>query len=158
MVSKWERADKQPSRLYRRLICLFFDVDPAEIGLAVQLRTAQSWGTVELPGVALVEHLDTEVQLLKPALASMWKEYLLRRRSMLKLMGLAPLALLPEAVVEPGSAGELRLSAATVAGLEALAEKYQRLYLVTDPSELLIPVLAHIRTASGLLTQRASEG
>jgi len=158
MVSKWERADKQPSRLYRRLICLFFDVDPAEIGLAVQLRSAQSWGTVELPGVALAEHLDTEAELLKPALASMWKEYVLRRRSMLKLMGLAPLALLPEAVVEPKRVGELRLSALTVAGLEALAEKYQRLYLVTEPSELLIPVLAHIRTASGLLSQRASEG
>ena len=156
MVSKWERADKQPSRLYRRLICLLFDVDPAEIGLAVQLPAGATCGTVALPGVGVIEHLDKEASLLKPALASMWKEYLLRRRSMLKLLGLAPLALLPEAVVEPGPADELRLSTVSVAALEALAEKYQRLYLVTDPSELLIPVLAHLRTASGLLSESAS--
>jgi transcriptional regulator with XRE-family HTH domain len=65
MVSKWERADKQPSRLYRRFICLLFDVDPAEIGLAVQLPASRECGILALPGVALVEHLDTEAELLK---------------------------------------------------------------------------------------------
>ena len=156
MVSKWERADKQPSRLYRRLLCLFFEVDPVDIGFANRLQTPQACATVELPGVALVEHLDREAELLKPALAAMWKEYLLRRRSMLKLMGLAPLALLPETLVEPGPIDELRLSTVSVSALEALAEKFQQLYAVADPSELMIPVLAHIRTASGLLSQSAS--
>lgn len=154
MVSKWERGAKQPTRIYRRLLCLYFDVAPADLGISVQLPAGTS--AAPAPGLGLVEFLEGEARLLMPALEATWKEELVRRRSMLKLMGLAPLAVLPERTVSGAFHAEVRLSTDSVAALETLALKYQQLYLVADSSDLLVPVAAHLRTASGLLSQSGS--
>jgi DNA-binding transcriptional regulator YiaG len=33
MVGKWERGEKQPSKLYRRLLCLLYQATEEELGL-----------------------------------------------------------------------------------------------------------------------------
>ena len=35
MVGKWERGEKRPSKLYRRLLCLLYQATEEELGLRV---------------------------------------------------------------------------------------------------------------------------
>ena len=42
MISKWERGEKRPSRLYRQLLCLFFGTSLEELGLGTAARMSSS--------------------------------------------------------------------------------------------------------------------
>lgn len=156
MVSKWERGEKQPSRFYRRFIGLLFGTGMAEVGLGLQSSPVADARAGALPGSSVICHLDRDVVLLLPALTEMWEDLILKRRSLLKLLGVVPLSALgeiSEGVALRGLADPARPTADTVTGLEALAAKYLRLYQSTDPLELLTPVLAHVRTVSSLLSE-----
>ena len=54
MVSKWERGLKQPSKLYRRLLCLTMDAGPHELGLLLNAddpANMSAAGAVIAPGL-----------------------------------------------------------------------------------------------------------
>lgn len=54
MVSKWERGLKQPSKLYRRLLCLTMDASPHELGLLLNAddpANVSAEGAVVAPGL-----------------------------------------------------------------------------------------------------------
>ncbi|MGI8576764.1 MAG: helix-turn-helix domain-containing protein, partial [Nocardioidaceae bacterium] len=54
MVSKWERGLKQPSKLYRRLLCLTMDASPHELGLLLNAddpANLSAAGAVVAPGL-----------------------------------------------------------------------------------------------------------
>jgi hypothetical protein len=152
MVSKWERGQKQPSPFYRRLFCLLFEVGPADMCLSS--GPASPLMEPALPGSSLIDQLDRESALLRPALADMWKDEIVKRRSLLRLLGAVPLAgfeRLSDALVLPATPEPLLPTVDTVAGLEVLAARYQRLYDSTEPADLITPVLAHARTLSTML-------
>lgn len=80
----------------------------------------------------------------------------MRRRELLKLMGLAPLAIAVEALPAPLLPATAAIAAPaesgdTVEALEDLATRYRSLYHSTPPAELLTPVRAHLRTSLDLL-------
>jgi transcriptional regulator with XRE-family HTH domain len=43
MISKWERGTKRPARLYRQLLCLVLEIEPAELGLPAGVPISGSW-------------------------------------------------------------------------------------------------------------------
>jgi transcriptional regulator with XRE-family HTH domain len=162
MVSKWERGEKSPSRFYLRLLCSLFEMTAAQLGYgsavaasdaATSLRPGDA-GAVTCELVQASEVLDgssTVVELLKPKMFELWRNDLLSRRQMLKLMGVAPavagldaiettLSVLPSA-----RAAEFR-GQETLTQLEELAGRLESLYHSSDPRRLLLPVRALIGT------------
>src|SRR5437879_3604200 len=101
MVAKWERGVKSPSRRYRELLCLLFAVEANELGIhgAVNGATRQAAGPTSedsslvavLSGAAsLLDELGAAAALLRPKMFEVWKDELMQRRALLKLMGVAP--------------------------------------------------------------------
>jgi hypothetical protein len=73
-----------------------------------------------------------------------WRDEVMRRRVLLKLMGLAP------TIGLGGSASQARATQPTpevVLGLDELAGRYQTLYHSTAPAVLMTPVVAHLGPA-----------
>src|SRR5712692_6650699 len=98
MVAKWERGEKRPSPLYRELLCLLFETDaqalgiggpvPAETGVRAE---ADGSSLIEMLGGAasLLDQLGAAGLILQPRMFDVWKDEVMRRRAVLKLMGLA---------------------------------------------------------------------
>jgi transcriptional regulator with XRE-family HTH domain len=158
MVSKWERGEKKPSAIYRRLLALLFDGVPEPTpGKALEPST-------EL-GASMVESVDQRLKrfdpLLRPALVEMWKDDIVKRRSMLQLMGALPIGGIDgiaEALLVRGSETEVAATPETVRKLAELAADYQRLYHAAEPTALITPVRAFLWTARRLLSGRMHSG
>jgi DNA-binding transcriptional regulator YiaG len=54
MVGKWERGEKRPSKLYRRLLCLLYQATEEELGLRAPIST----GTAGSPLLTDVNRRD----------------------------------------------------------------------------------------------------
>lgn len=157
MVSKWERGEKKPSAIYRRLLGLLFDAAPTP-------ASYRAIGTPAEPGasmaVSVAQRLRNFDPLLRPALAEMWKEDLVKRRSMLQLMGALPMAGIDGVADALLSRSETAVVATpgTVQRLTELAGDYQRLYHRADPTQLITPVRAFLRTTQQLLSAPVDPG
>lgn len=163
MVAKWERGEKRPSKRYRELFCLLFGVDAAYLGIGpastspTEPRTAGAHDdgslVAALGGAAsLLDQLGTAGAILQPKMFAVWKDDLMQRRALLKLLGLAPLA-------GATTSGRQRVEKAdpdTVADLDHLADRYQTLYHSTAPAVLMTPVVAHLETVRDLLRQNTT--
>lgn len=162
MVAKWERGLKHPQPLYEALLCLLFDASPAELGLASPTSVAA--GPLRVPTIAANEVAWGEIlfalgvpgQLLHRHLIEDWENELLKRRELLKSMGLAAIASTLGSLPPPVSravllSDEPRANPETLNGLGELAARYQRLYHDTAPRTLMTPIRAHLRTVDELL-------
>lgn len=169
MVSKWERGDKRPSPMYRDLYCMLFRATAAELGLArtslldTATHASCAPGTEEadplVEAAAVLAELGDAGALIQPHILAIVKDDLMNRRSMLKLLGAAPLMALVPGGDRPAG---LRLdtpspSVANVEQAESLALRYQELYHSVDPASLIRPVAAHLRAVSELLGIARSE-
>jgi transcriptional regulator with XRE-family HTH domain/tetratricopeptide (TPR) repeat protein len=159
MVAKWERAEKRPSPRYRELLCLLFGTDAHTLGIGPARQPMAETGTepddssliATLGGAAsLLDQLGAAGAVLQPRMFGVWKDELMHRRSVLKLIGLATTASFatgPGAeVLRPG-----KPVPETIQDLEHLAERYQTLYHSTAPAVLMTPVVAHLETLRDLL-------
>lgn len=168
MVSKWERGQKRPSRFYQRLLCSLFDALPAELGLTTEVELPTRPGSLSagLPDqssesievLAELDELRAPVQLLQPKMLMLWREELLNRRQMLKLLGAAPaisavesldttLQLLPDVERPPFRGQE------TLLELDQLIGHLEAVYHRSDPKRLLLPVRALAATAEDFLSE-----
>src|SRR5439155_20374799 len=101
MVGKWERGEKRPSPRYRELLCLLFGANAQALGIggAVQPLAGVSSEPDEgsliatLGGAAsLLDQLGAAGAILQPRMFGVWKDELMHRRAMLKLISLATTA------------------------------------------------------------------
>ncbi len=164
MVAKWERGDKKPSARYRELLSLVFETDARGLGLGGPVHTV-TVGADDLDGNSLIEMLGGAATLLdqlgaagailQPRMFDVWKDELMQRRALLKLMGLATAA-----GVVPAADRELDPSAKATPddadGLDHLTDRYQALYHSTAPALLMTPVVAHLETVGDFLKLGAS--
>jgi transcriptional regulator with XRE-family HTH domain len=154
MISKWERGEKPPSRLYQQLFCLVFERTPSELGFRSSAgRTAPPAPTAErhgfevtlLEAATILETLGPAGQLIRPKMIQIWKDDAVKRRSVLKLLGTAPAAVLFGD--KPAGRGTTRRASAAAqdpAALDDLATQYHRLYHSAAPAALMTPVVAHL--------------
>jgi transcriptional regulator with XRE-family HTH domain len=167
MVAKWERGDKGPSRLYRDLLSLLFGVPADQLGIGpatpakaqddatVSSSTMDGLMLAALDGAAAVlDQLGEAGAILQPKMFDTWKDELMQRRALLKLMGLTPAATaFPFTANTDRPARSGKPTPETVGDLEKLADHYQRLYHTTAPAALMTPVIAHLDTLADLLRQ-----
>lgn len=99
----------------------------------------------------LLDRLGRDALILRPRVLEVWGAEALRRRSLLKLITLAP-ALALVGAQEPAR----RPSTETAASLGNLADGYQRMYHITAPNLLLTPVVAHLDVTRELLRDASS--
>jgi transcriptional regulator with XRE-family HTH domain len=161
MVSKWERGEKRPHRMYRELLCLLYESSASELGLAPpssanELRVARTaLHSGDIPWAEVMLALGEAGHLIHGELIEQWENDLMKRRELLKSMGLAAIASTLGLSVPPVTGarnrGDLRADDVTIAGLGSLATSYQRLYHDTAPQVLMAPIAAHLRTVDGLL-------
>jgi transcriptional regulator with XRE-family HTH domain len=151
MVSKWERGEKKPSAIYRRLLGLLFDAAPTPAPFRALAASAETDASM---GASVAQRLTSFDPLLRPALAEMWKDDLVKRRSMLQLMGALPMAGIDGVADAMLSRSETAVAATpeTVSRLTELAGDYQRLYHGAEPTQLITPVRAFLRTTQRLLS------
>jgi transcriptional regulator with XRE-family HTH domain len=164
MVAKWERGAKQPSRPYRELLCLLFGVSADYLGLgpadpkkpagnSSAVSTVDSSLVDALGGAAAVlDQLGPAGGILQSRMFDTWKDDVMQRRALLKLLGLSPViaAFPPSADRQPSSG---KPTPENVRDLEDLAGRYQALYHSTPPAALMTPVVAHMTTLGDLLRQ-----
>jgi transcriptional regulator with XRE-family HTH domain len=167
MIAKWERGEKSPSPRYRELLCLLYGATPEYLGIAriTKGKTGSSRepaaavterGLVDALGgaAAILDQLGTAGGILQPRMFDAWKDDLIQRRVVLKLMGIMPAVTALPSVAE--SARRSRSGKPTpdnVRDLEQLADRYQALYHSTAPAALMTPVVAHLSTLGDLLRQ-----
>lgn len=152
MVAKWERAVKVPSRRYQDLLdCLCGDDHRDTVATLVGETDIDPIGTLVAQTGLLLDRLGRDALILRPRVLEVWGAEALRRRSLLKLVTLAP-ALALVGAQEPSR----RPSTETAASLSNLAAGYQRMYHITAPSLLLTPVVAHLDVTRELLREAGS--
>ena len=168
MVSKWERGEKSPSRLYRELLCLLYAKPASVLGLASSPSAAAEVAgsrdhvdSADVPWAEIVLALGTASQLLHAQLIELWEYELMKRRELLKSMGLAAVAsalapLCPPVAGKPWQVDDLRPDRETLDGLDTLAGRYQQLYHGAAPRLLITPIQAHLRTVDQLLRHARS--
>lgn len=160
MVSKWERGEKGVSPYYRDLLVLLFDSDAASLGLTVSVPTPRAiapeiattpieddLASAVAETTNVLHQLGPAAALLEPRMAGVWKDELMRRRTLVKVLGLAPMA--PAIARIPGQGPSA--PRATARDLDDLADRYQTLYHSASPSALIGPVIAHLDAASDAL-------
>ena len=159
MVSKWERGEKGVSSYYRDLLCILFEADAKTLGLstaapapATSPMVASDEPDADLAGVisetaALLAQLGPAAAILESRMADVWRDELMRRRTLVKLLGLAPVA---PAVWRLAGASSVPVRG-SVRDLDDLADRYQTLYHSASPSALIRPVLAHLDAVSDAL-------
>src|SRR5882757_2273202 len=140
MVAKWERGTKAPSPRYRELFGLLFGVTTEYLGL-VPTRTSKpadegspGLSTVDsslvdsLGGAAAVlDQLGPAGSILQARMFETWKDDVMQRRALLKLIGLSPvIAALPAAADRGARSG--KPTPENVRDLDHLADRYQTLY------------------------------
>ncbi len=161
MVAKWERGEKRPSPLYRELLCLLFATDAQSLGIGGPAKAetgvhaeADDSSLIEMLGGAasLLDQLGAAGLILQPRMFDVWKDELMQRRALLKLMGLATTAGMVSAVDEDRTRSG-KVTPQTLQDLDHLADRYQALYHSTAPAVLLTPVVAHLETLRDFLRQ-----
>jgi len=155
----WERGDKKPSPRYRELLSLVFETDARELGIGGSARTTSSVSgdfdgnsLIEMLGGAasLLDQLGAAGAILQPRMFDVWKDELMQRRALLKLMGLATAAgVVPAADRELGPSA--KVTADDADSLDHLTDRYQALYHSTAPALLMTPVVAHLETVGDFL-------
>jgi transcriptional regulator with XRE-family HTH domain len=167
MVSKWERGEKGLSPRYRTAYGLVFGAPPEALGLSpVKKRPGHRADADEpqtaaddsllasLSGAATVlDQLGAAGAILQPRMFDTWKDELMQRRALLKLIGMTPAATLPFTGSDDRTARAGAPSPAALRDLDELADTYQRLYHSTAPAALMLPVVAHLDTVAELLRQ-----
>jgi len=161
MVAKWERGEKRPSPRYRELLCLLFGTDAQSLGIGgpataevVVRADADDGSLIEMLGGAasLLDQLGAAGLILQPRMFDVWKDELMQRRALLKLIGLAASAgVVPVADGERARAG--KVTPDSVRDLDLLADRYQALYHSTAPAVFMTPVVAHLETLRDFLRQ-----
>ncbi|MDQ1675722.1 MAG: hypothetical protein QOC93_866 [Actinomycetota bacterium] len=159
MVSKWERDEKHPSRLYTELLGLLYDVDLRGAELARSHTssgdhedTAEERFLTSMTDAAdLLHQLGPAGNLLRGRMLDAWKDEFVKRRTFLKLASIAPTTLALRR--GPGSAGtpSSRVSTETLDDLDTLAARYRTLYHSGSPVALLSAVIAHLGTTAEVL-------
>ncbi|MGI8448220.1 MAG: helix-turn-helix domain-containing protein [Streptosporangiaceae bacterium] len=161
MIAKWERGEKRPSPRYRDLLCLLFGTDAPTLGIGAATQPApgapadpeDSSLIATLGGAAsLLDQLGAAGAILQPRMFGVWKDELMQRRALLKLVGLASatgFASLSDS--DPTRSGSPTPEA--MEDLDQLAGRYQALYHSTAPAVLMTPVVAHLETLRDLLRQ-----
>ena len=157
MVSKWERGPGRPGPRYRKLYCLLFEVSLSELGLGLADKRSAAASSVDtsllgsLGGAAsLLDQLGPAGAILQPKMFDAWKDELMQRRALLKLMGLTPAATL---AAERSQSRSSKPTPEIVQDLDHLAGRYQQLYHSTAPAALITPVVAHLDTVAELLRE-----
>jgi len=159
MVAKWERGEKRPSPRYRELLCLLFATDAQTLGIGPPVqplsgtRSESDDGSLiaTLGGAAsLLDQLGAAGAILQPRMFGVWKDELMHRRAMLKLIGLA-VSFGPTSGADSPRSG--KPSPETLQDLDHLAGRYQALYHSTSPAVLMTPVMAHLQTLRDLLRE-----
>lgn len=160
MVAKWERGDKRPSPRYRDLLYLLFGTDAQSLGIGGAVHppagaSAPDDGSLiaALGGAAsLLDQLGAAGAILQPRMFGVWKDELMQRRALLKLVGLASTAGFAS-VADADSSRSGKPTPEAVRDLDQLAGQYQSLYHSTAPIILMTPVVAHLDTLRDLLRQ-----
>jgi len=159
MVAKWERGEKRPSPRYRELLSLLFGADTQTLGLGPAAHPAtegrpeaQDSSLIAMLGGAasLLDQFGAAGAILQPRMFGVWKDELMQRRAMLKIIGLATTA----GFASFGDGDVPRAgkpTPETVRDLDELADRYQVLYHSTAPTVLMTPVAAHLETLRDLL-------
>jgi transcriptional regulator with XRE-family HTH domain len=164
MVAKWERGEKRPSPRYRDLLCLLYGTDAGSLGIgqalqvAAQISPEPAEGSLiaTLAGAAsLVDQLGAAGAILQPRMFGVWKDELMQRRALLKLIGLATASGLTS-VADTEFTRVGKPTPEMLQDLDHLAGRYQGLYHSTAPAVLMTPVVAHLDTVRGLLRQAGS--
>jgi transcriptional regulator with XRE-family HTH domain len=154
MVAKWERGEKRPSPRYRELLSLLFGTDAQTLGIGVaaqpvaEVRSEAQDGSLiaTLGGAAsLLDQFGAAGAILQPRMFGVWKDELMHRRALLKLIGLATTTGFAAFADADGSRSG-KPSPETVRDLDELADRYQVLYHSTAPAVLMTPVVAHLET------------
>jgi transcriptional regulator with XRE-family HTH domain len=166
MVSKWERGRKSPSRFYLRLLCSLFDMTADDLGYgpssavkpAMITEPSLGWNPAnDLVHVyAALDGANASVELLQPKMLELWREDLLSRRQVLRLMGVAPTiggldAIETTLSVLPKARSPVFRGQETLTQLEDLAGRLESLYHSSDPRRLLLPVRSLIGTVEDFL-------
>ncbi len=162
MVAKWERGNKTPSPRYRELLCLVFETDAHGLGLGGPAPVAEPGWPGEADRNSLMEmlcgtasvfdQLGAAGVILQPRITEMWKDEVMQRRALLKLMGLATTASVL-ASHERDAARSAKVTPDDVRDLDRLADRYQALYASTAPAVLMTPVVAHLETLRDFVRQ-----
>src|SRR5712691_6742789 len=162
MVAKWERGSKRPSPRYRELLCLVFETDVHGLGLGGPAPAAEHGEPGEADGNSLMEmlcgaasvfdQLGSAGVILQPRMSDMWKDELMQRRALLKLMGLATTASVLGSN-ERVAARSGKVTPDDVRDMDGLADRYQALYASTAPAVLMTPVVAHLETLRDFVRQ-----
>lgn len=163
MVAKWERGDKRPSPMYRDLLCLLYGVSVDQLGLGIVAKRAPVQSTADasllatLGGAASVlDQLGAAGAILQPRMFDAWKEELMQRRALLKLIGMTPAVTMSMAAEDSRRSRAGKPTPEIVRDLDHLADRYQQLYHSTAPAALMTPVVAHLDTVGELLRQSPS--
>lgn len=148
MVSKWERDEKGVGPYYRDLLFLLFDIDAASVGLQAPVQAPRAPSSkIESPDAegdlaatvaettAVLHQLGPAAAILEPRMAGVWKNELMRRRTLVKVLGLAPMA--PAVASIPGQ--DTNAARPAPRDLDDLADRYQTLYHSASPSALIGP-------------------
>lgn len=167
MVSKWERGEKRPSKLYRQLLSVLYESRPDQLGLTrarapgqPQVRTGRdddpAIAEALLGTTSILNELGPAGGLLQPNMFGIWKDELVKRRTLLKLLGSTPAAAL-SAGTTPTAKSVVNPTPDTVETLGELATRYQQLYHSAEPAHLITPILAHLDTITDLLRRRPEQ-
>ena len=160
MVAKWERGEKRPSPRYRELLCLLFGADAQALGIGGAVQPLTGVGSepdegsliATLGGAAsLLDQLGAAGAILQPRMFGVWKDELMHRRAVLKLISLATTASFASTTGADLRSG--KPTPETAQDLDHLASRYQALYHSTSPAVLMTPVVAHLETLRDLLRQ-----
>jgi transcriptional regulator with XRE-family HTH domain len=160
MVAKWERGDKRPSPRYRELLCLLYSVSAEQLGIGPAVTHTAARSTEDtsllatLGGAATVlDQLGAAGAILQPKMFDAWKDELMQRRALLKLIGMTPAVTMSLATEESRRSRAGKPTPEVVRDLDHLADRYQQLYHSTAPAALMTPVVAHLETIGELLRQ-----
>jgi transcriptional regulator with XRE-family HTH domain len=160
MVAKWERGAKGISRHYRELLCLLYDTDAAALGIGPAVQVASQPVAEEGDGslldllggaASLLDQLGPAGSMLRPWVFGVWKDDLMQRRALLKLIGLVTATGIAGAEADEPRSGKPTPEVAQ--DLDQLAGRYQVLYHSTAPAVLMTPVVAHLETLGDLLRE-----
>ena len=159
MVSKYERGEKCPNRMYQELFCLLYGVSVDQLGLGITAkrplaRAADASLLATLGGAASVlDQLGEAGAILQPKMFETWKDELMQRRALLKVIGMSPAMTMSMAAEDSRRTRAGKPTPEIIRDLDHLADRYQQLYHSTAPAALMTPVLAHLDTIGELLRQ-----
>jgi hypothetical protein len=148
MVAKWERGAKGVSPLYRELLAKLYGVTIDQLGLSPGASTASEASPTDRSllsfldtAAGLLDQLGAAGAVLHPQMFALWKDEIANRRALFALLD--PVA---EGCDVPPAATPLDPDA-----MDQLADRFERLCDTADPSALMTPIAAHVRTVGDAL-------